>query len=154
MRLNLLKTLTWPSAIPTYSLQSKLLGSFTLDFSAWSGMLTAIRSHHHRARGVCGLSDRLCGERMTALLNLIYCFLMDMIASFKDIWLLGWDSILGPVDALLSSVGTGGLTVPVIADQYAWLLGATGLSQAIAIIAGAMGVRFLLQSVPFVRWGS
>jgi len=91
---------------------------------------------------------------MTALLNLIYCFLMDMIASFKDIWLLGWDSILGPVDALLSSVGTGGLTVPVIADQYAWLLGATGLSQAIAMIAGAMGVRFLLQSVPFVRWGS
>jgi len=51
-------------------------------------------------------------------------------------------------------VGTGGLAVPVIADQYAWLLGATGMSQAIAIIAGAMGVRFLLQSVPFVRWGS
>ena len=91
---------------------------------------------------------------MTALLNLIYCFLMDMVASFKDFWLLGWDSILGPVDALLSSVGTEGLTVPVIADQYAWLLGATGLSQAMAIIAGAMGVRFLLQSVPFVRWGS
>jgi hypothetical protein len=91
---------------------------------------------------------------MTALLNLIYCFLLDMIASFKDIWLLGWDSILVPVDALLASVGTGSLTVPVIADQYAWLLGATGLSQAIAILAGAMGVRFLLQSVPFVRWGS
>ena len=91
---------------------------------------------------------------MTALLNLIYCFLMDMIASFKDIWLVGWDSLLVPVDALLASVGTGGLSVPVIADQYAWLLGATGLSQAIAIIAGAMGVRFLLQSVPFVRWGS
>ena len=91
---------------------------------------------------------------MTALLNLIYCFLMDMIASFKDIWLVGWDSILVPVDALLASVGTGGLAVPVIADQYAWLLGATGLSQAIAMIAGAMAVRFLLQSVPFVRWGS
>ena len=42
--LTLLKTLTWPSAIPTYSLQSNLLGSFTLDFSACSGMLTAIRS--------------------------------------------------------------------------------------------------------------
>ena len=91
---------------------------------------------------------------MTALLNLIYCFLMDMIASFKDIWLVGWDSLLVPVDALLASVGTGGLAVPVIADQYAWLLGATGMSQAIAILAGAMGVRFLLQSVPFVRWGS
>ena len=91
---------------------------------------------------------------MTALLNLIYCFLLDMIASFKDIWLLGWDSVLSPVDLLLASVGTGALPVPVIADQYAWLLGATGLSQAIAILAGAMGVLFLLQSVPFVRWGS
>ena len=91
---------------------------------------------------------------MTALLNLIYCFLMDMIVSFKDIWLLGWDSVLSPVDTLLSSVGTGSLVVPVIADQYAWILGATGMSQALAILAGAMGVRFLLQSVPFVRWGS
>ena len=42
--LSLLKTLTWPTTIPTYSLQSNLLGNFTLDFSAWSGMLTAIRS--------------------------------------------------------------------------------------------------------------
>ena len=91
---------------------------------------------------------------MTALLQLIYCFLLDMIATFKDIWLIGFDSVLGPVDALLASVGTGSLTVPVIADQYAWLLGATGLSQALAIVAGAMGVRFLLQTVPFVRWGS
>ena len=91
---------------------------------------------------------------MTALLHLIYCFLLDMIATFKDIWLLGWDSVLTPVDALLASVGTGGLTVPTIANEYAWLLGATGMSQAIAIIAGAMGVRFILQSVPFVRWGS
>ena len=91
---------------------------------------------------------------MTAILNLIYCILVDMIQSFRDIWIVGWDGLLVPVDTLLASVGTGGLTVPVIADQYAWLLGATGMSQAIAIIAGAMGVRFLLQSVPFVRWGS
>ncbi|MEO7862252.1 MAG: hypothetical protein ABIU05_17840 [Nitrospirales bacterium] len=91
---------------------------------------------------------------MTALLNLIYCFLMDMIASFKDVWLIGWDSVLSPVDTLLSSVGTGSLVVPVIADQYAWILGATGMSQALAIVAGSMGVRFLLQSIPFVRWGS
>ena len=91
---------------------------------------------------------------MTAILNLIYCFLLDMLSSFKDIFLLGWDSVLGPVDALLSSVGAGSLVVPVIADQYAWILGATGMSQALAILASAMGVRFLLQSVPFVRWGS
>lgn len=42
--LNLLKTLTWPSSIPTYALSSTIMGNFTLDFSAWSGMLTALRS--------------------------------------------------------------------------------------------------------------
>jgi len=91
---------------------------------------------------------------MTAILNMIYCFLMDMIQSFRDVWIVGWDSLLVPVDGILASVGTGGLTVPSIANEYAWLLGVTGLSQALAILAGAMGIRFLLQSVPFVRWGS
>ena len=91
---------------------------------------------------------------MTAILNMIYCFLMDMIQSFRDVWVVGWDSLLVPVDTLLASVGTGGLAVPTIANEYAWLLGTTGMSQAMAIIAGAMGVRFVLQTVPFVRWGS
>ena len=42
--LTLLKTLSWPSTIPTYALTSSIFGSFTLDFSAWSGLLTALRS--------------------------------------------------------------------------------------------------------------
>ena len=42
--LNLLKTLSWPSTVPTYTLSSNLFGTFTLDFSAWSGLLTALRS--------------------------------------------------------------------------------------------------------------
>ena len=91
---------------------------------------------------------------MTAILQMIYCFLTGIIASFKDLWLVGFDSVLSPADALLQSIGTGSLTVSPIADEYAWMLGATGMSQALAIIAGAMGVRFLLQTVPFVRWGS
>ena len=42
--LKLLKNLTWPSAIPSFALSSTLFGNFTLDFSAWAGMLTALRS--------------------------------------------------------------------------------------------------------------
>lgn len=91
---------------------------------------------------------------MTGLLNLIYCFLLDMIQSFRDIWVIGFDSLFTPVDSIVASIGTGGLTIPSIANEYAWLLGATGMSQAITIIAAAMGVRFLLQTIPFVRWGS
>ena len=70
-------------------------------------------------------------------------------------WGLGiWDSLLSVADSTLSTIGTAGLTLPVIPDQYAWVLGATGMSQALAIVASAMGTRFILQTIPFVRWGS
>lgn len=41
--LNLIKNLTWPETIPTYALSSTIFGSFTLDFSGWSGILLALR---------------------------------------------------------------------------------------------------------------
>jgi hypothetical protein len=91
---------------------------------------------------------------MTALLQMILCFLNDMIFRFKDVWLDMWDSLLSPADSILTSIGTGGLSVPAIPDEYAWMLGATGMAQALAIIATAMGTRFILQAIPFVRWGS
>ena len=91
---------------------------------------------------------------MEAILNLIYCFLTDMIAKFVDVWVGMWDSLLTPVDTMLASVGTGGLSIIPIPTEYAWLLGATGMSQCFAIIAAAMATRFILQTVPFVRWGS
>ena len=91
---------------------------------------------------------------MQAILSMIYCFLLDMIASFRDIGIESWDSVLGVLDRTLSAIGTGGLALPIIPAEYTWMLGATGMSQALTIVAGAMGVRFLLQTVPFVRWGS
>ena len=42
--LTLLGTLVWPTTSPTYTLTSSFLGTFTFDFSAWAGMLLAIRS--------------------------------------------------------------------------------------------------------------
>ena len=91
---------------------------------------------------------------MQAILSMIYCFLLDMIASFRDVGIESWDSVLGVLDATLGAIGTGGLVLPIIPAEYTWMLGATGMSQALTIVVGAMGVRFLLQTVPFVRWGS
>ena len=42
--LSTLQLLTWPSASPTYTLNSGLLGTFSFDFSAWNGILLALRS--------------------------------------------------------------------------------------------------------------
>jgi hypothetical protein len=91
---------------------------------------------------------------MSAILNAILCWLRDFFGTLKDIVLDSWDSVLSPADSILASLGTGSLSTPLIPDQYAWLLGATGMSQALTIVAGAMLTRFVLQSVPFVRWGS
>ena len=91
---------------------------------------------------------------MQAILSMIYCFLVDMIASFRDVAIESWDSVLGVLDTTLNAIGTGGLVLPIIPAEYTWMLGATGMSQALTIVAGAMGMRFLLQTVPFVRWGS
>jgi hypothetical protein len=91
---------------------------------------------------------------MTAILTLIWCWLQEFFFSLTDWAVTLWDSLLSVADRSLSAMDTAGLTLPVIPDQYAWVLGATGMSQALAIAAGAMGTRFLLQTIPFVRWGS
>jgi hypothetical protein len=91
---------------------------------------------------------------VTAILTLIWCWLEEFFFSLSDWGLDIWDSLLSVADSTLSSLGNAGLTLPVIPDDYAWVLGATGMSQGLAIIAGAMGTRFILQTIPFVRWGS
>jgi hypothetical protein len=42
--LNLLKTLTWPTAFQTYSLTSTTWGTFTIDFSAYATVVAALRT--------------------------------------------------------------------------------------------------------------
>lgn len=42
--LNVLKTLTWPTTPPAYTLTSPTWGTHTIDFAPWAGMLTALRT--------------------------------------------------------------------------------------------------------------
>ncbi|MDP1769135.1 MAG: DUF2523 family protein [Nitrospirota bacterium] len=91
---------------------------------------------------------------MTTILGYIWCFLQDMLYIFVDIALGHWDSLLAVTDSMLTTLGGNPWTFSAIPTQYAWLLGATGMGEALTIVATALGVRFFMQSVPFVRWGS
>ena len=71
---------------------------------------------------------------MTAILTLIYCWLQEFFFSLTDWGLNIWDSLLSVADSTLATIGTAGLTLPLIPDQYAWGLGATGMSQALSLI--------------------
>ena len=42
--LELLKNLSWPTTFPTYTLHSTVMGTFTFDFNAWAGVITALRA--------------------------------------------------------------------------------------------------------------
>jgi hypothetical protein len=41
-----------------------------------------------------------------------------------------------------------------IGGELANMLGLIGITQALTIITSALVIRFLLQTIPFVRWGS
>jgi hypothetical protein len=42
--LELLKNLSWPTTFPTYTLHSTVMGTFTFEFNAWSGVINALRA--------------------------------------------------------------------------------------------------------------
>jgi hypothetical protein len=92
---------------------------------------------------------------MTSILSNIWCWLSSFWYSLRGFVNNSFDSLLSGVDALVSGVANvGSLAAPVFDSQYMWVAGAVGLPQALAIVAGALLIRFVLQTIPFVRWGS
>lgn len=91
---------------------------------------------------------------MTTLLNLIYCWLQDFWWYARDFVLGIYEEFMVLIGTLLTSLGEVGLTFPEVPSEYAWVFGALGLSQAFGIFVTAWLVRFTLQTIPFVRWGS
>lgn len=91
---------------------------------------------------------------MTALLNLIYCYLLELQFYLNDWVLKMWGSVLDALQGIVAAIDVTGLTVGSIPSEYAWVLGATGVSQGLALVATGLSMRFLLQTIPFVRWGS
>jgi hypothetical protein len=92
---------------------------------------------------------------MASILGMIYCWalgvqgmLYGIIYSVEDSLLGVVDTAIGAMPAMVSPPDLSGVA------QYLWLAGATGLDVCIGIIVGALIVRFTLQTIPFVRWGS
>lgn len=104
----------------------------------------------------------------SSLLAKISAFAQWLILAFKqvfvDIWnmftdLVCWlfEGLLGIATAALDSIN-----IPfdpqtyyaLIPAQTANMLGYIGLPQAIGIVVSGLLIRFFLQTIPFVRWGS
>jgi Protein of unknown function (DUF2523) len=91
-----------------------------------------------------------CLDILSALFGPIWDLLTDMVCKVVDVTLSFVITTLNAVD--LSGIdvsGWGSLPADLIN-----VLGLIGVGQASAIIASAIGVRLILQLIPFVRLGS
>lgn len=82
---------------------------------------------------------------------------LDMFAFVQDCfcWLL--DGLLGIAIGALDAIEIPfdpSTYYALIPADLASVLGYVGIPQALSIIVSALVVRFLLQTIPFVRWGS
>lgn len=104
----------------------------------------------------------------TSLLAKISNFAAWLLQSFKqlflDIWNIFTDLLCWFVESILSIALTAlnAVSIPfnpqsyysLIPAQTADVLGYIGFPNAVGIIVSGLVIRFTLQTIPFVRWGS
>ncbi len=85
-------------------------------------------------------------EMILELLKDIFFFFFDLIMSCVEMILLTAIEFFEPVDI--------GQYMSGFPPEASWVLGQIGLPQALAMIITAIGVRIILQLIPFTRLGS
>ncbi|USD44063.1 DUF2523 domain-containing protein [Vibrio sp. SCSIO 43135] len=94
------------------------------------------------------------------LIDTIYTLFHSLVEIAKDIVYFLFDLIMSVVDAIVLTAIE--LFEPIDIGQYmtgfppesAWVLGQVGVPQALGMIVSSIGIRLMLQLVPFTRLGS
>lgn len=94
------------------------------------------------------------------LLDAIASLFMSLLELMKDAVYFLFDLIMTVVDSIILSAIA--LFEPIDIGQYmsgfppeaAWVLGQIGMPQALGMIVSSIGIRILLQLIPFTRLGS
>jgi hypothetical protein len=108
------------------------------------------------------------GQFFTSLLakfsQLASWFLAVFKQIFVDAWNMATDVVCWLFEGLMgiAVAALNAIDVPfdpqtyysLIPPETAQMMGAIGVTQALTIVVGALVVRFTLQTIPFVRWGS
>lgn len=91
------------------------------------------------------------------ILLLVKRMFLDAWNIFTDVLCWGFDAILGIAVGAISAI-----SVPFDPQTYysmipadtANMLGVIGVTQSLTIVVAALVIRFTLQTIPLVRWGS
>lgn len=93
-------------------------------------------------------------------IDFLYRLLLTLFDMLKDIFIWIMEQLLNLGQLLLSGMGSllSGLDIAsywsLIPPETGYYLNVLGVSQAPGMIVTALSIRFLLQLIPFVRWGS
>ena len=99
-------------------------------------------------------------ETWNDFVDFSYRLLLSLFTMLKDLFIWALEQLMNLGQLLLDGVGSllGGLDVSsyfsAIPPETAYYLNALGVSQGLGMIVTCLGIRFLLQTIPFVRWGS
>ena len=103
--------------------------------------------------------DWLAG-RWNAFVDFLWQLVLSVFDMLKDLFFWVLEQLFNVGLLILDGMGSmlTGLDVASywseIPPETAYILTATGFSQAIGVIITALMIRFTLQMIPFVRWGS
>lgn len=99
-------------------------------------------------------------ERWNAFVDYVWRIVLSIFDMIKDIFFWIIEQVMSLGVYALDGVGSllNGLNISqyfsFIPPETAAMMSATGFSEAMGMIVTCLGIRFLLQMIPFVRWGS
>jgi hypothetical protein len=99
-------------------------------------------------------------ETYNGFIDFLYRLLLSLMDMLKDIFIWALEQIMNVGKLLLDGVGSlmSGLDISqyfsMIPPETGYYLNLLGVSQAMGMIVTCLSIRFLLQLIPFVRWGS
>lgn len=99
-------------------------------------------------------------ELWNRLVDFLWRLVLSVFDFLKDFFFWCIDKLLEFVIVVLDSLSglASGLNplvyIDAIPTETKYIMQITGFNEAMGIIVAALGVRFLLQTIPFVRYGS
>lgn len=99
-------------------------------------------------------------NRWNDLIDFLWKLVLSVYDMLKDFFFWCIESLMDLAIVLLDGVGSmmDGLSIAqyfsMLPPETVYMLKITGFSEAMGMIVVCIGIRFVIQMIPFVRWGS
>ena len=101
---------------------------------------------------------KMIADFATFVLDVFIQIFVDLFELLTDLIYTVLASVLTLAVSVMSNLNPPSFNIPDLLSglpsELLNIAGLIGAGSALSIVIGAIGIRFLLQTIPFVRWGS